>query len=222
MIFLYIFKIFFTMLHLKIFLEYWIILYIFRISLCVMSPLRKGVLKTCSKFTQPCRSTISIKLLCNFIEIALTHGCSPINLLQIFRTPFLKVAPRVEKNEVFKKCWDFANWTYFASCIMKKYCFLLWTKETAFFPYFYHEIFFYSAELFDFAVNFKFYLNICIFLKGVCVPRTSALDPQNIARTNLWIKHITYSRSHLFKIKTLYLFKIFKKLFRKAKLWCPK
>ena len=38
---LYILKIFFTMLHLKIFLEYWIILYIFRISLCVRSPLKK-------------------------------------------------------------------------------------------------------------------------------------------------------------------------------------
>ena len=31
----------------------------------------------------------SIKLLCNFIEIALRHGCSPANLLHIFRTPFL-------------------------------------------------------------------------------------------------------------------------------------
>ena len=27
-------------------------------------------------------------MLCNFIEITLRHGCSPINLLQIFRTPF--------------------------------------------------------------------------------------------------------------------------------------
>ena len=27
---------------------------------------------------------------------------------------------------------------------------------------------------------------------------------------------------YLIKIKTLYLFKIFKKLFRMAKLWCPK
>ena len=33
---------------------------------------------------------ISIKLLCNFIEIALWYGCSPVNLLHIFRTPFLK------------------------------------------------------------------------------------------------------------------------------------
>ena len=38
-IFLYILKIFFTMLDLKIFLEYCIILYIFRISLCETSPL---------------------------------------------------------------------------------------------------------------------------------------------------------------------------------------
>ena len=42
--------------------------------------------------------------------------------------------------------------------------FLLWTKETAIFPYFYYEIIFYSAELFDCAVNFKFYLNIFKFL----------------------------------------------------------
>ena len=26
----------------------------------------------------------------NFIEIALRHGCSPVNLLYIFRTPFQK------------------------------------------------------------------------------------------------------------------------------------
>ena len=54
--------------------------------------LGKGVLKICSKFTgeHPCRSVISIKLLCNFIEIALRHECSPINLLHIIRTPFLK------------------------------------------------------------------------------------------------------------------------------------
>ena len=36
--------------------------------------LGKGVLKICSKF----------------IEIALRHGCSRVNLLHIFRTPFLK------------------------------------------------------------------------------------------------------------------------------------
>ena len=31
-------------------------------------------------------SSALIKLLCNFIEIALQHGCSPVNLLHIFRT----------------------------------------------------------------------------------------------------------------------------------------
>ena len=54
----------------------------------------KGVMKTCSKFTgeNPCQSAISIKLQSNFIEIALWHGCSPVNLLHIFRTSFLKNA----------------------------------------------------------------------------------------------------------------------------------
>ena len=33
---------------------------------------------------------MSIKLICNFIEITLLHGFSPVNLLRIFRTPFLK------------------------------------------------------------------------------------------------------------------------------------
>ena len=58
----------------------------------------------CSKFTgkHPCRRVILIKLLCNFIkphfgmgvllcnfiEITLRYGCSPINLLLIFKTPF--------------------------------------------------------------------------------------------------------------------------------------
>ena len=38
----------------------------------------------------PCRSVISKKLLCNFIEITLRHGCHSVNLLHIFRTPFYK------------------------------------------------------------------------------------------------------------------------------------
>ena len=48
--------------------------------------LRKDVLKICGKFTgeHPCRSVIS-----NIIEIALRHGCCPVNLLHNFRTSFL-------------------------------------------------------------------------------------------------------------------------------------
>ena len=50
----------------------------------------KGVLKIWSKFIgeNPCQSVISIKLLCNFIEITRRPGCSPVNLLHIFRTLF--------------------------------------------------------------------------------------------------------------------------------------
>ena len=80
-------------------------------SRCPEVFLGKGVLKICCKFTgeDPCRSVISIELLCNFIEItlrhgfspvnlqhcnfieiALRHGCSPVNLQHIFRTPFPK------------------------------------------------------------------------------------------------------------------------------------
>ena len=54
--------------------------------------LRKGVLKICSKFTgeHAYRSVISRKVLCNFIQITHGHGCSPVNLLHIFRTLFYR------------------------------------------------------------------------------------------------------------------------------------
>ena len=71
-------------------LALWIEL-LFRSS-CPEVFLEKGVLQIRSKFTEkhPCRSVISLKLLYNFIEIALRHGCSPVKLLHIFRTPFLR------------------------------------------------------------------------------------------------------------------------------------
>ena len=58
---------------------------IFRSSPSEVS-VRKSVMKTCSKFTgeQPCRSVVLIKLQSSFIEVALRHGCSPVNLLHIF------------------------------------------------------------------------------------------------------------------------------------------
>ena len=37
-----------------------------------------------------CQCAISIKMLSNFIEIALWHAYSSVHLLHIFRTPFLK------------------------------------------------------------------------------------------------------------------------------------
>ena len=52
--------------------------------------LEKGVSKIYSKFTGEHRwlPVIWIKLQSNLIEITLRHGCSPVNLLHIFRTPF--------------------------------------------------------------------------------------------------------------------------------------
>ena len=54
--------------------------------------LRKGVLIICSKCTgeHPCQSAISTNLQSNFIETALWHVYSPVNLLHILRTPFPK------------------------------------------------------------------------------------------------------------------------------------
>ena len=54
--------------------------------------LRKGVLKICRKFIgeHPCRIVISIKWLGIFIQIALWHVCSPVNLPHIFRICFPK------------------------------------------------------------------------------------------------------------------------------------
>ena len=36
------------------------------------------------------QNVVSIKLLCSFIETTFRNGCSPVNLLHIFRTPFAK------------------------------------------------------------------------------------------------------------------------------------
>ena len=51
--------------------------------------LGESVLELCSRFRgeHPCRSAISMKLLCNFVEIALWDGCSPMGLLHIFGMP---------------------------------------------------------------------------------------------------------------------------------------
>ena len=73
--------------------------------------LRKGVLKICSKFTgeHPCRSVILMKLQSNLIEIALRHGCSPVNLLLIFWTPF----PRNTSGWLLlsiKYRWSYGHW----------------------------------------------------------------------------------------------------------------
>ena len=68
---------------------YWILVTYFMDFHRVRTSRPEKFLRKDSKFTEhSCRSGISIKLLCNFIEIALRHGCSPVNLLYISRTPF--------------------------------------------------------------------------------------------------------------------------------------
>ena len=66
--------------------------------------LRKGLLKIYSKFTgeHPCRSVISI------IEITFRHGCSPVNLLHIFRTPF----PRITSGWLLLLLGQYENFTH--------------------------------------------------------------------------------------------------------------
>ena len=41
-------------------------------------------------YLNSCNQRLFLKLQSNFIEITLQHGCSPVNLLYIFRTPFSK------------------------------------------------------------------------------------------------------------------------------------
>ena len=48
--------------------------------------LYKDVLKSAAELQENTHD----ETLCNFIEITLCHGCSPINLLHIFRKPFPK------------------------------------------------------------------------------------------------------------------------------------
>ena len=61
----------------------------------------------CSKFTgeHPYRSVISIQL--HFIEITLRHGCSPVNLMHIFGTPFYKTPISAVSRAILKPVYRF-------------------------------------------------------------------------------------------------------------------
>ena len=79
----------------------------------------------------------------NFIEITLRHGCSPVNLLHIFRTPFFKTTsgwllldllPLHSTKGVFLKIFkNFAG--YFFSEYLKKSNFLptIFSKRVSFY-----------------------------------------------------------------------------------------
>ena len=58
------------------------------------------------------RSVTPMKLQSNFIEITLQHGCSPVNLLHIFRTTFPKntyggLLPEVSIKEIIVTYTEF-------------------------------------------------------------------------------------------------------------------
>ena len=78
----------------------------------------KSVLKIYSKFTRehPCRSVISIKLQSN---VSLRHACSTVNLLHIFRTPFLKNTSGGLLLEIKQK-WSSVQKIFFISAIADK------------------------------------------------------------------------------------------------------
>ena len=64
-----------------------------RLSAVQKQPFRGFLLKRCSENMQQIYKGTPMPK-CNFnkneLQFALRHGCSPINLLHIFRTPFLK------------------------------------------------------------------------------------------------------------------------------------
>ena len=56
----------------------------------------EAVIQSCSqeklfwKYAANLKENAHVKVQSNFIEIALRHGCSPVNLLHLFRAPFSK------------------------------------------------------------------------------------------------------------------------------------
>ena len=110
----------------------------------------------CNKFTgeHPCRSVISTKLLCSFIEIALRHECS-VNLLHIFRTPFPKNTYGVQESPIswFKKLTILLS-VWFLTEIMLKIMF--WKEANA-----WNVIARKSINLLSFSIiNYMFFLSL--------------------------------------------------------------
>ena len=67
----------------------------------------------------PCRSVISIKLLCNFIEITLPHGCSAVNLQHTFKAPFYKNISGGLLLNFLKLIYEIEQRTFFESLIVE-------------------------------------------------------------------------------------------------------
>ena len=67
------------------------------------------------------RGTTVLKFFRNFIEITLQHGCSPVNLLHVFKTPFVKNKLRTVASEErwsghFESFFSNVNVIFFFKC----------------------------------------------------------------------------------------------------------
>ena len=93
-------------------------------------PFRDVLKKRCYENMQqiykrtPMPKCVSTKLQSNFIEIILRHGCSPVNLLHVFRTTFPKNTSEglLLKFQVFRRFWIISvdhGWTKFFLWVLR-------------------------------------------------------------------------------------------------------
>ena len=93
-------------------------------------PFRDVLKKRCYENMQqiykrtPMPKCVSTKLQSNFIEIILRHGCSPVNLLHVFRTTFPKNTSEglLLKFQVFRRLWIISvdhGWTKFFLWVLR-------------------------------------------------------------------------------------------------------
>ena len=80
----------------------------------------------------PCRGVISINLQSNFIEIAIQRECSPVNLLNILRSPFLKNTSG--RLLLFQANWIFqtGDVLFYNLSILQNFSFAKFTKKNAY------------------------------------------------------------------------------------------
>ena len=107
----------------------------------------KNICEGAEASAQRCYAVISIKLLCNFIEIALRHACSPVNLLCIFRTLFLKntTGRLLLKEVIFLASSRFTRNKFIFRCCSRilttgrtTYCIIGFTRATTVYSDFVH------------------------------------------------------------------------------------
>ena len=147
--------------------------------------LKKGALEIYSKFTGEhlCRSVISIKLLCNFIEVTLRDdGFSPANLQHIFRTPFSKTPLKACFCTLPLVIVEYHKYIIFwvSSCLVN----FLWCDGEGYQARFWNDLFFYFEQVHEYQV-YTFLVDCGHFeLSGT----NGILKPYHIARSDQSLK----------------------------------